>query len=220
MRVPSGPRVRWGAAAAVALLAAGAAAAVLLGSSESEPAALPSLVDVSPAEVQRLVVEAGGRQAELTRAGLSWSSVSGTPPQSAPLLESTEARLFPLLAYRVLNADPADPQYGLVDPAALVRLDDGAGRETSVRFGAANFSGAGFYARHDSRPDRLYLVPRNTVDLLRSLTTGERITSADPLGDQAGRYRAEREKVAQENEVPVYLRQVIESGGETPPPAP
>jgi hypothetical protein len=58
------------------------------------------------------------------------------------------------------------------------------------------------------------------VDLLRSLTTGERTSSADPLATRAGRYEAEQEQAKQDQEVPVYLRQVLERGGRMPPPGP
>lgn len=220
MRVRSVRWARWGLLLAGAALSALAGAAVLSRSDNTEPAALPALIDVTPAGVRQLVVEAGGRRAELSRSGAFWSADPATPPQSAPLLLGAERQLFPLLAYRMLDADAADPQYGLDDPAALVRLHDQTGRQVAVRFGAASFSGAGFYAGQDDHPQRVFLVPRNTVDLLRSLTTGQRATSADPLGDKAGRFRAEREEVERDNEMPVYLRQVLDTGGEMPPPGP
>jgi hypothetical protein len=181
---------------------------------------LPALVDVSPAGVQRLVVEAGGRRAELTRDSAGWSAGPGTPSQSIPLLAGAERQLFPMLAYRVLEADLADPQYGLAEPGAVVHLQNRDGHQVSVRLGAASFSGAGFYARQDGETGRVYLVPRNTVDLLRSLTTGERASSADPLSTRAGQYEAERAEAQQDKEVPVYLRQVLERGGQMPSPGP
>ena len=207
------------AVAALAVLGV-VAVGVVLNERTDERRALPALVDVSPAAVRRLVVETDGRQAELTRVAGTWAAASGTPPRSAPLLGSAEGQLFPMLAYRVLTADPADPQYGLAAPAAVVRLQDGDGREIGVRLGAATFSGAGFYARHDGDPGRVYLVPRSTVDLLRSLTTGERMSSADPVRDRAGQYQAERNEAGREKELPVYLRQVVEQGGQMPPPGP
>jgi hypothetical protein len=202
--------------ALVSLLAVGAAAR----RTGSEGRALPAVVDVTPGAVQRLVVEAGGRQAQLTRAGRGWSADHGTPPQSAPLLFSAEDDLFPMLAYRVLETDAADPQYGLADPQVVLRLEDNAGRRQGIRFGAASFSGAGFYAGQDGDPRGVYLVPRSTVDLLRSLTTGERRAADDRLQEKAERFQAERDDAERTKDVPVYLRQVLDRGDQIPPPGP
>jgi hypothetical protein len=200
------------------LAMAGVGAAVRRG----DPArtTLPAVVDLAASAVGRLVVDVGGRQAELTRHARGWSASPGTPPQSAPLLLSTEDELFPMLAYRVVRADPADPQYGLTDPAAVVRLEDRGGTLFSLRMGAASFSGAGFYANHDRDPGRVYLVPRNTVDLLRSLATGERKSSADPVEDRAGRVEAEQDEAGRSKGTSTYLRQAIDAGAEVPPAPP
>lgn len=204
------------ALALVSLLAVG----VALRRGGPERRVLPAVVDVVPAAVQRVVVAMGGRRAQLTRAGREWSVEPGTPPPSAPLLQSAEDDLFPMLAYRVLEADPADPQYGLVEPEAVVRLDERSGRQRGIRIGSASFSRAGFYATEDGDPHRVYLVPRSTVDLLRSLTTGERPAPGDALRDKADRYQAERDEAERSTEVPVYLRQALEGGGQVPPPGP
>lgn len=181
---------------------------------------LPAVVDLSPVAVRRLVVDAGGRKAELTRHSRGWTASPGTPPQSAPLLLTAEDELFPMLAYRALRADAADPQYGLVDAVALVRLEDHAGKVTSLRVGGASFTGAGFYAHRDGDAGRVFLVPRNTIDLLRSLATGERRSSADRLQDRAERFQAEQEQAAREKGVSTYLRQAVDAGGQMPPPPP
>jgi len=210
-----GPR---GLAALAVVTALAVGAVVRQSGTERRP--LPAVVDLSPAAVRRIVVEAGGRQADLTRHPRGWSAEPGTPPQSAPLLFSAEDEMFPMLAYRSLRADPADPQYGLIEPAAVVRLEDHTGNQVGIRVGAASFSGAGFYASRDSEPDRVYLVPRSTVDLLRTLTIGERTTSADPLTDRADRYDAERQQAGRDKELSTYLRQVVDTGAQPPPPGP
>ena len=204
------------ALALAGLLSVGAA----LRRGGTERRALPAVFDVAPAAVQRVVVATGGRRALLARAGRGWAAEPGTPAQSAPLLQSAEDELFPMLAYRVLEVDPADPQYGLVEPAAVVRLDDRAGGQRGIRIGSASFSGAGFYATRDGDAHRVYLVPRNTLDVLRSLTTGQRAASGDALRDKADRYQAERDEAERNKEVTVYLRQVLEGGGQVPPPGP
>ena len=124
-----------------------------------------------------------------------------------------------MLAYRVVDADPADPQYGLGEPAAVVHLEDHTGNQFGIRVGAATFSGGGFYVHRDHEPARLYLVPRSTVDLLRTLTTGERTTSANPAQDRAGADEADRPETERQKELSTYLRQAVDAGGRMPPPA-
>lgn len=204
------------AGALVTAVAVGGTLVVLRPSGPEHPA-LPAVVDLSAGVVRRLVVESGGRKAELVRADRGWAAGPGTTPQSAPLLLGVEDQLFPMRAYRVVRADPDDPQYGLAEPSAVVRLEDRAGHRLGLRFGAASFTGAGFYARQDGDPGRVYLVPRNTLDLLRSLTTGERASTADPLRDRAGQYEAHQVEAGRDKEIPVYLRQVLDAGGQTPP---
>ena len=182
--------------------------------------ALPTVVDLSPGAVRRLAVEAAGRHAELVRTGHGWTAGPDTIPGSAPLLVGAEDRLFPMRAYRVVRADAADPQYGLADPSAVVRLEARSGRRVAVRLGAATFTGAGFYATQDGDPGRLYLVPRNTLELLTALTTGERVETADPLQKRTGRYGAEQDDAGRSKEMPIYLRQVLDAGGQAPPPEP
>jgi hypothetical protein len=205
------------AAASVAACVAVVAIAVVVGRRDPARDALPALVDLSPARVRRVVVETDGRLADLTRDDRGWSASTGTPPQSAPLLLSTEDELFPMLAYRVVEADQADPQYGLADPEAVVRLETRAGAPVEIRVGAASFSGAGFYARRGNDSGRVYLVPRNTLDLLRSLATGERKSSADSLEGRAGRFQAEQDEAGREKQTSPYLRQAIDAGGQEPP---
>lgn len=210
------PRPAIAAGALVTALAVGGTLVVLRPGGSEHPA-LPAVVDLSAGAVRRLVVESGGRQAELVRDDRGWAAGPGTTPQSASLLQSGEDQLFPMGAYRVLRADPDDPQYGLADPSAVIRLEDRAGRRLGLRLGAATFTGAGFYARQDHDPGRVYLVPRNTLDLLRALTTGERASTADPLRERVGQYETEQEEARRDKEVPVYLRQVLDAGGQTPP---
>jgi len=208
------------AAGAVATALVGAASVVTIRPGGPPRREVPAVIDLSAGAVRRVVVEAGGRRAELVRDAAGWAAGSGTTAAAAPMLQSAEDQLLPMRAYRMLRVDPADPQYGLAEPVAVVRFEDRTRQEFTVRLGAATFTGAGFYARQDSDSGRLYLVPRNTVDLVRALTTGERVSTADPLRDRAGRYEAEQEETGRDNEVPVYLRQVLDAGGQPPPPPP
>ena len=60
-------------------------------------------------------------------------------------------------------------------------------------------------------------MPRNTLDLLRSLATGERKSSADSLEGRAGRFQAEQDEAGVEKQTSPYLRQAIDAGGQVPP---
>ena len=210
--------------AAVRLLA-GAAAVALVGGlalrddGDSRPAAaVPTLVGLEASQIRRVVLESADRRADLVRGEGSWLAAPGTPGQAATLMFSLEDELFPLRAYRAVGGDPADPQYGLTTPEMSVTISDGSGRDTVVVVGGASFSDAGAYAHRPGR-SRLYLVPRRTTDLLRSVLTGQAVASADPIAERADRYAAEREQVDGEEKVSPYLQQVLDGGGQMPPGA-
>ena len=218
MRLRPAPPRRWAVAALSVVTVVVVGAVVRQRDPHRRP--LPAVVALPPSAVRHIVVEADGRRAELTRGPGGWSTGPGTPPQSGVLLSGAEHELFPLLAYRRLRADPADPQYGLTEPAAVLRCEDRAGTPIVVRLGAATFSQAGFYARSERDPDRVYLVPRHTLDVLRSLAAGQRVTSADALQARADRARAEQEQAGRDKDVSTYLRQALDAGGQPPSPAP
>ena len=136
------------------------------------------VVDVPPAQVHRLAVEGQGRAASLVRSSsATWLPEPPTPAASVSLLAESEDVILPLQAFRRLDADPHRADFGLAAPAFVVRITDAAGVEQVVAIGAVTFSGAGSYARREGHPAHVYLLARGTVDALRSVLRGERVTT-------------------------------------------
>ena len=143
----------------------------------SQPAVVP-VVDLPPAQVHRLGVEGDGRSVALVRtSSATWLAEPPTPETTVSLIAESEDQILPLLAYRRLDADPLRDDFGLAQPGFVVRIQDGAGAEQVVSIGAVTFSGAGSYARLDGDPTHVYLLVRGTVDALRSVLKGERVTT-------------------------------------------
>ena len=136
-----------------------------------------SVVDLTPAQVHRLSVESKDRQVALVRtAAATWLAEPGTPEVVSGLLAERESEVLPLQAYRRLETDSDRPDFGLVDPEFVVRVQDAAGVEQAVSVGVGTFSGAGYYARRQGDP-HVYLLVRRSVDDLRSLVAGARVNS-------------------------------------------
>lgn len=136
-----------------------------------------SVVDLTPAQVHRLSVEAGAQQVAVVRSSAAtWLAGPGTSEIVSGLLAERESEVLPLQAYRRLDADPDRPDFGLIDPELVVRVQDAAGAEQTVSVGVVTFSGAGYYARRQGDP-HVYLLVRRSVDDLRSLVRGERVNS-------------------------------------------
>ena len=144
------------------------------------PAARPdaiALVGVRPQEVRSLEVRSDAGQALVLRDGSgAWSPGEATPAASASLAYESQAALFPLRAYRRLEIDAGSPEVGLTKPQYEVNITEASGRRSQLDIGRANFIGAGFYARLSGDP-QVYLVARGTVDVLRSVVTGQRFES-------------------------------------------
>lgn len=137
-----------------------------------------AVVDVPPPGVHRLAVEGQGRAVSLVRSSSAiWLPEPPTPEASVSLLAQSEDAILPLQAFRRLDADPHRADFGLVAPEFVVRITDAAGAEQVVAVGAVTFSGAGSYARREGDPAHVYLLARGTVDALRSVLRGERVTT-------------------------------------------
>jgi hypothetical protein len=135
------------------------------------------VVGLTPTEVHRLSVASGDRQVALVRSSAAtWLAEPGTPEVVSGLMAERESEILPLQAYRRLDADPDQADFGLVDPELVVRVQDAAGAEQTVSVGVGTFSGAGYYARRQGDP-HVYLLVRRSVDDLRSLVRGERVNS-------------------------------------------
>ena len=178
---------------------------------------VPTVLALRPADVHRIAVFSGGRGVELTRdADGAWHAAAGTSPQAAVRLFSAEERLLPLRAYRVVTADPSDPQYGLGEPAAVLRVETASGTTREVALGAATFTGGGFYAHLGEQSRRLYLVPRQTMNDLRSLIEGEALPGTDPLQAKADKADAEAGKEDDQVHVSAWLQQILDAGAHVP----
>jgi hypothetical protein len=140
-----------------------------------QPVVFP-VVDVAPAQVHRLAVEGAEGVAALVRtSSATWLAEPATPETSVSLIAESEDQILPLQAYRRLDADAHRDDFGLAQPAFVVRIQDAAGAEQVVSVGAVTFSGAGSYARLEGDPGHVYLLVRGTVDALRSVLKGERV---------------------------------------------
>jgi hypothetical protein len=194
-------------------------AAVVLAAGQDDDGAsgevVPTMIGLEAPEVRRVVLRSGDRQADVVRADDGWLAAPGTPEQAAALMYSLEDELFPLRAYRSIEGDPADPQYGLTAPQMSVTVSDGSGRDAVLLVGGPSFSDAGAYAQRLGRAG-LYLLPRRTTDLLRSVLTGEAVASADPIGERADRYATERQRAETEEKITPYLQQVLDAGATIP----
>ena len=156
------------------------------GGGEADVAAPPAaatstvfpVVNLPPAQVHRLSVEGQGQTAALVRtSSATWLAEPPTPETTIPLIAETEDRILPLQAYRRLDADPHREDFGLAQPEFVVRIADAAGAEQVVAVGSVTFAGAGSYARLEGDPGHVYLLVRGTVDALRSVLRGERVTT-------------------------------------------
>jgi hypothetical protein len=157
------------------------------------PPTVFAVVDVPPAQVHRVAVEAQGKSVALVRtSAATWLAEPGTPEAAIGLMAQTEDEILPLQAYRRFDADPHGPEFGLADPGLVVRIQNAAGEEQVVAVGGTTFSGAGSYARRDGDAAHVYLLVRRTVDDLRSLVRGERVnTPRSPEEQQASQESAE-----------------------------
>lgn len=179
---------------------------------------VPTVLNVRPSDVDRLVLMSGSSQAEFDHRNGRWESDSGSP-QAAALLFSYEDDLFPMLAYRSVTANPFDPQYALVNPEIALRVRVHAGDEVMLHIGGATFSGAGFYARRADDPKQLYLIARAAMDHLRSLLAGQPVQSSAAGGEGIGGSGIETKHgndQQPEEEMTVYVQQVLDSGGLCP----
>jgi hypothetical protein len=201
------------------VLALGAGAGVAARSrSTAGGETAPTVVAWRPADVARLLVASGDRRVELIRGGQgTWRALSDTSPQTANLLVSFEDRLLPMRAYRAVTADPTDDGFALNEPEIVLDLEAITGERQRVALGAPTFTGGGFYVRHLGASRRIYLVPRRTIDDLRSLIKGQLVTSADPFSDKVRQREAEELDARRRKGMTPYLQQVLDAGADLPP---
>ena len=199
------------AAAAVAGCSSGAnnKAEVAAPPGPARPTVFP-VVDLPPAQVHRLAVEGQGSAVALVRtSSATWLAEPPTPDASVSLMAESEDEILPLQAFRRVSADPHSAEFGLAEPALVVRIQNAAGDEQVVSVGTTSFSGAGSYARREGDPDHVYLLVRRTVDDLRSVLHGERFNT--PRSEQENKVLNESTQDTDPEEVTnPWLAQVLE----------
>lgn len=125
--------------------------------------AAPRVHDViaSPADdIVDVRFEASGEIATLERRSGVWAATGATEPFAATSLRLSEDDIFPLLAYRAFDAAEDDSAYGFDTPQASLEVETAAGDLVRITLGDLSFTTAGFYARLDAAPERIYIVPR------------------------------------------------------------
>jgi hypothetical protein len=175
----------------------------------AQPTVFP-VVDLPPGQVHRLAVEGQGLAVALVRtSSATWLAEPPTPDASVSLMAESEDEILPVSAFRRINADPQSAEFGLAEPALVVRIQNAGGEEQVVAIGGTSFSGAGSYARREGDPDHVYLLVRRTVDDLRSVLRGERINT--PRSEQETKILNESTEDTDPEEVTnPWLAQVLE----------
>jgi hypothetical protein len=175
----------------------------------AQPTVFP-VVDLPPGQVHRLAVDGQGLAVALVRtSSATWLAEPPTPDASVSLMAESEDEILPLSAFRRIDADPHSAEFGLAQPALVVRIQNAGGEEQVVAIGGTSFSGAGSYARREGDPDHVYLLVRRTVDDLRSVLRGERINT--PRSEQETKILNESTEDTDPEEVTnPWLAQVLE----------
>ena len=175
----------------------------------------PEVLPVRSSEVRHVTVQSGATKLAFARGtdGV-WTGDAGVPPQSATLLSDAEQRLFPLRAYRTLQIDTRQPEFGLASPQIVLTVGDGAATERIVLIGAPTFSTGGVYARRADDPGHVFLIPRRMMDDLRGVVAGQAVAATN---DIPGKIREinEKQQAADGNDVSWWLRQVLDAGQPT-----
>lgn len=174
------------------------------------------LIDRPAPEIRHVTVTSrDGRRAELAHDGQgTWTPQPGLAPETAVLMFEAQDQLFPLRAYRRLQADAANPEFGLTNPEITMSATDTAGRTETLLLGNVTFNDGGFYARRPDRRDVVYLVPRRVVNDLRSLIQGRPLAVAHPVENKFDQIAARAQFAGSEPDL--WLRQALESGASLP----
>jgi Domain of unknown function (DUF4340) len=198
------------------LLAAFAAGVWSRSSTDTSAEPTPEVLTLGSSDVRHVSVESGGTKTAFARnPDGSWSGEAGAPSQATTLLSDAETRLFPLRAYRTLDVDADQPEFGLASPEMTLTVDDTAGTTHRILLGAATFTGGGVYARRADDPRRLFLVPHRTMDDLRSVLAGKALSATNDVPHKL-RELKEKQAAADADQASWWLRQVLDSDAQLP----
>ena len=159
---------------------------------------VPLALGLKPESVRRLTLESGDRRVELDQNPTGvWTPGDGTASETPALMSTVEDDLFPLPAYRKLSIDTARPEYGLSRPELKVTVEDVTDRRYRLSVGAWTFTQGGSYVLAEGEGSGIYLVPRHSVDDLRSLLLGRHYESPRP----ARELQTERDEQSEADEL-------------------
>lgn len=192
--------------------------AVLAGcGEETKDSGVSTVLDREPDQITEIVAVArDGRRAQLTREREgTWAPRGATAAETASIMYAAQDRMFPLLAYRELHVDPANPEFGLDDPELVLSARDRAGRSYRVALGAGTFNDEGYYARTSTgRRDAVYLVPRSIALDLRSLVSGRVAEYNHPVDEKMDAIAERAEQAPKKPDE--WLSQALDHGAVLP----
>jgi len=137
-------------------------------------------------DVYRIVATDGAKSGEVIRStdGV-WQPGAGGTETAAGVIAEAERYLLPLIAYRRLNVDPQDPQFGIVDSPVSLFVETQTGKQYTVTLGDPTPSGGGFYA-HVGGDSHVYTVIPQVYYLALSIAGGVKVDKPiDPQFEQA-----------------------------------
>lgn len=141
---------------------------------------------VQAADVYRVVASSSGVEVELLHDDLGvWNPGEGATDTAAAVMVESEKVLLPTLAYRHLNVDPNDAQFGLRHPALSFLVETRTAKQYRLDIGLATLNGGGYYAKRAGDPSVYTVIPA-VVDSVRSILAGEKIVRPpDPVVNAA-----------------------------------
>jgi hypothetical protein len=142
-------------------------------------------VPVTADDAYRVVVSDGSTDVEVLHSDTAvWQAGDGATDVGVAMMEEAEAVLLPTLAYRRLDVDADDAQFGLVGSELAMTVETRTARRFHLTIGGSTPNGGGYYARVDSDPS-VYVVIPQVPDYIRSILVGDRIVR--PMSDEYAR---------------------------------
>ncbi len=90
------------------------------------------------------------------------------------MMAEAEPVLLPTLAYRRLDVDASDPEFGFADAGISVLIETRTAERYRMSLGGLTPNRGGYYARLEGDPF-VYVVVPQVLDYLRSIAAGDRI---------------------------------------------
>jgi hypothetical protein len=135
-------------------------------------------------DIYRVVAADGAKKGEVIRStdGV-WQPGEGATETSAGVITEAESYLFPLVAYRRLDVDPQDPQFGIAGSSVSLFVETQTGKQYTVTLGDSTPSSGGFYA-YVAGDRHIYTVIPQVYYLALSVARGVKVDK--PIDPQYG----------------------------------